>query len=104
MPRIGEANAVSDQFELLADWWYCCDELCQCSYPRIRRLTLPKTVSPDGTWTRWASGEELEKGPWLSQPDAAERREQWEWMLAAARRHGVGNLAEIEQEAKEYLT
>lgn len=93
---------MSETHELLADWWYCGDEICQCSYPRIRRLTLPKVVSPDGS-TRWTAGEEMERGPWESQPSAAELRGQWEWMLAAARRHGVGNLVEIEEEATGYL-
>jgi len=90
--------------EILADWWYCGDPICCCSHPRIRRLTLPKTVSPDGG-TRWAAGKILEEGPWISDGyDQSELRTQWQWMLDAARRHKAGNLAEIEAEAKEYLT
>jgi hypothetical protein len=89
--------------EILADWWYCGD-VCCCSHPRIRKLTLPKAVFPDGT-TRWAAGEILEEGPWISDGyDQSELRAQWQWMLDAARRHEAGNLAEIEREAAEYLT
>lgn len=96
----------TDRPILVADWWYCGDEYCRCSYPQIRRLIPPvREIVKDGRvvakhWQGEGSGE-VERGPWISEPDTAERREQWAWLLDAARRHQVVNLAEIEEEAKE---
>ncbi len=93
---------MSNPKETSAEWWYCLDEECLCSYPRIMERGLPGVASSDGG-IRYAYGKELEAGPWESQPDIAERRGQWEWLLNAARRHKVINLAEIEDEATIYL-
>lgn len=100
----------TDRTIVVADWWYCGD-ICGCSYPRIRRLDPPVTehtfkddetghVSKSWSWDGPKSGK-LEEGPWSADYERTE--EQWEWLLEAARRHHVFNLAEIEQEAKEWL-
>ncbi len=91
----------TDRPIVVADWWYCGDE-CSCSHPRIRRLVPPVTRDEHG-W-RWADGDQLEEGPWASYGDEPEdTTAQWRWLLEAARRHKVDNLAEVEKGAEGYL-
>lgn len=71
--------------------WWCDDEECDCTQPRIVECS-------EGGFhdAGWEAPKTLEEGPFHSQADADEQRKQWDWLLEAARRHSVKNLVEIE--------
>jgi len=74
-----------------AQMWGCgCD--CCCYQPRIVERSPLEYRDPG-----WLPPVLLEEGPWRSEPTREEWREQCEWLVEAARRHNVENLAEIEE-------
>lgn len=82
-----------------AEMWWCEDEVCDCYQPRImERSNVPAYCGP-----YWSPPTRLAEGPFYSQPDTAERIEQWEWLLKHARQFSVTNLFEIERQAATIL-
>lgn len=76
--------------QIVAEMWYCGDEVCECSQPEINRLT------PNRYYPQCVDRETIEKGPFYSGAAMVEIEEQCKWLLEAARRHNVANLEEIE--------
>jgi hypothetical protein len=78
--------------EILAEMWHCGDEEnCNCYQPQITE--------------RHKNGyliQEMESGPFHSDPDQDEWKGQVSWLLKRARELKVDNLTEIEERYKNY--
>ena len=76
---------------IIAEMWYCGDEVCNCHQPQITERDA------QGHLIR-----EIESGPFRSEPEHDEWKEQIIWLLQKAREFKAENLSEIEEEYKNY--
>ena len=79
--------------KLYATMWDCGDEECGCTQPQI----IEVGINPNAPHWGEVQRDILETGPFYSQASIEEIREQHQWLLEAARRHGVENLADVER-------
>lgn len=75
-----------------AEMWDCGDEFCNCTQPRIYLRSRCNFGE-----SRWQPPELIAEGPFYSDANDLESREQKLWLLHASRTHQVANLAEIEK-------
>ena len=90
--QTNEVERLRSDSEILAEMWHCGDEEnCNCYQPQITE--------------RQKNGyliQEMESGPFHSDPDQDEWKEQVSWLLKRARELQVANLSEIEERYENY--
>lgn len=75
-----------------AEMWSCGDDECDCCQPKV----VEHSTGHFRDWG-WKPEQTIEEGDFKSGPDSDEYDAQCLWLLSAARRHKVANLAEIEE-------
>jgi len=89
--QTNEVARIRSDSEILAEMWHCSDEDCNCYQPEITER------QKDGILIQ-----EIEFGPFHSDPDQDEWKEQVSWLLKKARELKVDNLTEIEERYKDH--
>ena len=75
------------------NWWWCQDDECDCTQPRIEEVTDLENGGGPGYWQKPRyKVVTLEEGPFISphhSTEKADRDEQRQWAVDACARHGV---------------
>jgi hypothetical protein len=77
--------------KLFAEMWDCGDDECDCSQPEI----VEREVDLNFRAPSWRGPKNVATGPFYSQPDGKERREQIEWLVENAIKYKVENLEDV---------